>query len=115
MQRIVTSLADELRRASSNVESSTSVERITRLTRRIISMYIPQETDSLSSHELRTLATSLSGSSLEQSRSLGSILNLLASLEDIAYAPLGLQTQQQEHVLQIQQSIDQLVRRHPLR
>jgi hypothetical protein len=114
LQGLVADLLDELRRLSSNPESGTSLERITRLTRRILSMYIPQGTDSLSSTELRSLAATLSQSSMEQARSSASIVDLLASLEDLAYAPQQSPASQRELISQIEQLIDQLVRRYPL-
>jgi hypothetical protein len=63
------------------------LERASRLARRIISQYLPQDLAGLSSTELRACASHLPVETDAKAASTAEIVRLIAELEDQAYAP----------------------------
>jgi mannitol-1-phosphate/altronate dehydrogenase len=115
MAALVVNLLEELRRAVTAPLTTTSTERIARLAKRIISPYLTQEIDSLSSSEMRELAKSLQATPRESDQSAAAILELLAKVEESAYAPTSDFAAGSNLISQLEGSLQQHVRRHPLK
>jgi hypothetical protein len=115
LHTLVATLLDEFKRAASQSHTSLAVERIARLTKRILSVLIADDVDSLSSSEIRSLAISLSRSSDERQRSSAAILELLAQVEELAYAPQDSTPEIQSLISQLERSLEEHVRRHGTR
>jgi hypothetical protein len=109
---LVSALLDELKRTTKLPQEGLVIERTIRLAKRIVSPYVDQEVDSLSSSEMRALAESLRASSEERDQSSGSILQLLAAIDEIAYAPRDGSTEISTLIPQLENSLEQHVRRH---
>lgn len=82
-------LLDELRALSGSSGKREELERISRLARRIVAPYCSADTGAMSCSELRALAASLASSQQESDRSLSQLLDLIAGVEERAYAPLA--------------------------
>jgi hypothetical protein len=80
-------LLDELQIATAVPYSQQSLERVTRLARRILTPYISKEAATLSCNELRSMAVALRQGSDERAASLAALLMQLAEIEEHAYAP----------------------------
>jgi hypothetical protein len=82
--QIVRALETELSHAAS--QTPIPLERLSRLTKRLIGFYITQDLSGLTSPETRVVAQSLRKGD-DQSRSAAEIVELLATIEDQEYAP----------------------------
>ncbi len=112
---LVVVLLEELRRTATTPLTTASTERIARLAKRIISPHVAHEIDSLSSSEMRELASSLRATPRESDQSAASILELLAKVEDSAYSPFPDGTTSLSLISQLAGSLEQHVRRYPLK
>lgn len=83
-QQIVRSLETELSHAAS--QTPLPLERLCRLTKRLIGFYIPHDLSGLTSPETRVVAQALRKGD-DRSRSAAEIVDLLATIEDQEYAP----------------------------
>lgn len=110
--KLIAALLDEVKRATAQSQTHHLVERSARLTRRIVSTYLPQAIDSLSQREMRSLAASLGASSDERNRSTAAILELLAEIEELAYAPHDHAPEIRPRLAQLGELLDTHVRRH---
>jgi hypothetical protein len=80
-------LLDELRAGATGVTAPQDIERLARLVRRIVSPYMSVEVSGMSSGDLRLAAATLHTKPEERDRSLSEALLLLATIEELAYAP----------------------------
>jgi hypothetical protein len=87
IRRTVRRLLDELNTATAHVSSQQDIERVTRIARRIASLYSTIEVGPMSPTEIRLFADSLSQHADHATRALSPVLLLLSDLEERAYAP----------------------------
>jgi hypothetical protein len=83
-EQIVRALETELSHATN--QTPLPLERVCRLTKRLIAFYIPQDLSGLTSPETRIVAQTLRKGD-DRSRSAAEIVDLLATIEDQEYAP----------------------------
>jgi hypothetical protein len=87
IQATLNALLDELRIAAAQPINQQSLERTTRLVRRIITPYLSEDIATMSCSELKSLAASLHCNMEDQGTSLSTLLIQLAEIEEQAYAP----------------------------
>lgn len=80
-------LVDELRSVAAHTSTPQELERLARLSRRIISPYVTSEVSGMSPGDLRAAAATLGKSRDDNDRSLSEIIFLLAAIEEQTYAP----------------------------
>jgi hypothetical protein len=102
MPKLLRELTLELSNIASHTESRTSLERIARLSRRIIAPYLSRDTASLSAVELRSLASAVSKSTSDKDRTLSDVLSVIADLEESLYAPATNSTDLEDQHARIQ-------------
>jgi hypothetical protein len=83
----VRSLLHNLSTTANKAETPEQLQRVARLAKRILSAYLPFDPSSLSPSDLRDKAGSLTKSLDPLEQSTGSLLHLLADIEDLTYAP----------------------------
>jgi hypothetical protein len=87
IRKTVRRLLDDLNAATAHVSSQQDIERITRIARRVASLYTTIEVGPMSPTEIRLFAASLSQHKDDAARALSPLLLLLSDLEERAYAP----------------------------
>lgn len=80
-------LVDELRSIATNASTPQELERLARLSRRIISPYMTSEVSGMSPGDLRAAAASLRKKADDKDQSLSEAILLLSAIEEQAYAP----------------------------
>jgi hypothetical protein len=108
MPKLLGTLTRELSNAGTHSESRASLERVARLSRRIVAPYLSRDATSLSASELRLLASATSNSHTDQDRALSEALSLVADLEDSLYAPATNPTDSEKQRILVQQLISRL-------
>jgi len=87
MDDVLQNLVEELHRRASSAASHSDLERITRLAKRIVAAYTPTDPAGLSPVELRSTAAVLRASMNDTDRSTAVIVELIADIEELTYAP----------------------------
>jgi len=114
LRAVLESLAKDLDHAAREL-STGEVERVTRVARRIISHYVPNDLSGFTSAEIRTLAHERAENADEMFLSTSAILHIIADLEELAYAPKrnAIAREASELATRLSRMINLHLRRHP--
>lgn len=114
IHKLMGALLDEVKRAEAGELSGASLQRVVRLAKRIIAPHASSDPSGLSPAEIRDLAISMSRSVNELERSASNILERIAHIDELTYAPANSSSARRELVTRLITDLESHLRRHPL-